>query len=500
MSGLQSIAVKGVAVLGAGKGLGRVISFANTIILARILSPDDYGLMAMAMVVCGFIAFFNEIGLGSAIIQRKDITNQQLNGAFSISIIASLLLYAFTYFLAPRVGDFYNNPQIASMLIVLAISFVIGAFSTVSNALISKNMQFKALAGVEFITILLQAILTLVLAILDYKAWALVYGFIIAQLIRAILVFVLAKWRPTKFGEFKEAISLIKFGLTVTYSRLTWYAYSNAATFIIGKFSGEKQLGIYSMAATLAGLPTEHLTSLIRQVASPIFAKLQEDLQELNTLLCGFTGGLAMITFPVLAGMAVTAPELIPILLGEQWLAVVFPMQALAVMGLLNSISPLLTQALTSTGKVKITAKYTTLCSIVVPLTVFVGVIWDGINGVAVVLPIVYGLLLIVLLMLCKKHIQLSLSRYFSVLITPISGSIVMTLSVFVSNQLLTQYFNLIILFIVEVCIGVIVYLWWLIYIRQDGLGQLKNMLLEVGIGQEKLARWPFTKLGDKSL
>jgi O-antigen/teichoic acid export membrane protein len=500
MSDLQSKAVKGIAVLGAGKGLGRVISFANTIILARILSPDDYGLMAMAMVVCGFIAFFNEIGLGSAIIQRKDITAKQLNGAFSISIVASILLYGLTYLLAPNVGKFYNNPQITNMLIILAISFVIGAFSTVSNALISKNMQFKALAGIEFITILLQAIVTLVLAMMGYKAWALVYGFILAQLIRAILVFVLAKWRPTKFGEFKEAISLIRFGLTVTYSRLTWYAYTNAATFIIGKFSGEKQLGIYSMAITLAGLPTEHLTSLIRQVASPVFAKLQDELEELNMLLCGFTGGLAMITFPVLAGMAVTAPELIPILLGEQWLAVVFPMQALAVMGLLTSISPLLTQALTSTGNVNITAKYTTLCSIVVPLAVFFGVLWDGINGVALILPAVYGVLLIVLLMLCRAYIQLNLLRYFSVLITPISGSIVMTLSVFSCNQLLAKQFNILILFMVEVTVGILVYLWWLIYIRQDGLEQLKGILLKVGIGQEKLARWPFTKIVDKSL
>lgn len=498
MSSLRSQTVKGIAVLGAGKGLGRLISFANTIILARILSPEDYGLMAMAMVVCGFISFFNEIGLGSAIIQRKETSQKQLNGAFSISVIASIILYALTYLLAPGVGEFYNNPQISDMLVVLAITFVIGSFATVSNALISKQMLFKPLAGLEFITILFQVAVTLCLAMLDYKAWSLVYGFVISQLVRAILVFVLAKWRPTKFGEFKEALSLIKFGLTVTYSRLTWYAYSNAATFIIGKFSGEKQLGIYSMATTLAGLPTEHLTSLVRQVASPVFSKLQDDLNELNKLLCGFTAGLAMITFPILAGMAVTAPELIPILLGDQWLTVIFPMQALAVMGVLNSISPLLTQALTSTGNVSITAKYTTLCSVVIPLAVFVGVTWKGINGVAIILPIVYSALLIVLLILCRKYIQLNLLTYLSKLITPISGSIIMAIGVYVSNLLLVDHINLVLLFVLEVSVGVLVYFWWFIYIRRDGLGQLRGMLLEIGVGQEKLARWPFDKVIDK--
>ncbi|MCJ8321273.1 MAG: lipopolysaccharide biosynthesis protein [Colwellia sp.] len=495
MSQLKKQTVRGVAILGAGKGLGRLISFANTIILARILSPEDYGLMAMAMVVCGFIAFFNEIGLGSAIIQRKDVTEKQLNGAFSIAVLASIGLYGVTYLIAPYVGTFYNNSQITEMLVVLAISFITGAFSTVSNALISKNMQFKALAGIELVSIVTQAFLTLIFALLGYEAWSLVYGFVISQFIRSVLVYKLAGWQPTKFGAFNEAFPLIKFGLTVTYSRLTWYAYSNAATFIVGKISGEKQLGIYSMAATLADLPTSHLTSLIRQVASPVFAKLQEDLSQLNKMLYGFTAGLSLITFPLLAGIIVTAPELIPILLGEQWLDVIFPMQVLALVGFFRSLSPLLTQALTSVGKVNITAKYTTICSIVVPLAVFMGVTWQGINGVAIALCITYSVLTILLLLLCRQHINLSLQQYFVRLVTPFSGSLVMVLGVYITNTILTNYLNVIFLFIIEVIVGVVVYCWWLIYIRKDGLKQFKSVLVDMGIGQKKLGRWPFTRI-----
>ena len=495
MSQLKKQTVKGVAVLGAGKGAGRLISFVNTIILARILSPEDYGLMAMAMVVAGFIGFFNEIGLGSAIIQRKDITENQLNGAFSIAVFASLILYGVTCLLAPYVGDFYNNPQIADMLEVLAISFVIGAFSTVSNALISKNMQFKALAGIELISIVTQAVLTLCFAFLGYKAWSLVYGFIISQFIRSLFVYIFAGWKPTRFGVFKEAITLIKFGLTVTYSRLTWYAYTKAATLIIGKTSGEKELGIYTMAATLADLPTSHITSLIRQVASPVFAKLQDDLTQLNNMLCGFTAGLSLITFPLLTGIIITAPELIPILLGEQWLAVIFPMQVLALVGLFRSLSPLLTQALTSVGKVGITAKYTTICSIIVPTAVLIGVIWQGINGVAITLSITYSVLTLFLLLLCRKHIDLSLRQYFSTLATPLSGSLAMVCGVFIVNKLLTSHLNLVLLLIIEVTVGVIIYCLWLIYIRKDGLKQLKAVLQDMGIGQEKLARWPFNRV-----
>ena len=497
MVNLQKKAVKGVAALGVGKGIGRLISFANTIVLARILSPDDYGLMAMAMVVCGFITFFNEIGLGSAIIQQNQVIDKQLNGAFSIALLASISLYGLTYLFAPFVGAFYHNPQIGEMLQWLAISFIFGGVATVSSALISKNMQFKALAGIEFLTIVVQALSTLSFALMGYKAWSLVFGYVVSQLVRMIFVIFVARWIPTKLGEFKEALSLIKFGLTVTYSRLTWYCYSNAATFIIGKVSGEKQLGLYSMAGTLATLPTTHVTSLVGQVTSSAFAKLQDNLAELNKLLNGFSTGLAMINFPILAGMAISATELVPLLLGPQWLAIVLPMQIMCITGFLRTVSPLLTQALTFSGKAHVTAKYTTLCAFVIPSTVLVGVLWRGIEGVAILSLLAYSILTFILLLLCKKHIKMEIKIYLLQLTTPLLASLVMVCAVFLSKMMLIDYFNILMLFIVEVTVGILTYLLWLVYIQTSGLYQLRKVLQDMGVSPQKLARWPF-KLVEK--
>jgi O-antigen/teichoic acid export membrane protein len=497
MESLQSKTVKGVAALGVGKGAGRLISFANTIILARILSPDDYGLMAMAMVVCGFITFFNEIGLGSAIIQREVVTEKQLNGAFSIALIASLSLYGLTYLISPFVGEFYQNPQIGDMLRWLSISFVFGGLATVSSALISKNMQFKALAGIEFLAIVVQALSTLGFALMGYKAWSLVFGYVISQLLRMILVIFVARWIPTKFGEFTEALLLIKFGLTVTYSRLTWYCYSNAATFIIGKVSGEKQLGLFSMASTLAGLPTSHVTSLVGQVTSSAFSKLQNNLVELNKLLNGFTSGLGLINFPILAGMAATAPELVPILLGPQWVAIVLPMQIMCLTGLIRTVSPLLTQALTFSGKANVTAQYTTLCAFVIPSAVLIGVLWRGIEGVAIVSLLAYSILTSILLLLCKKHIKMDIKTYLFQLITPLLASLVMVCVVLLSKVLLVSHVNIFTLFIIEVIFGVLTYFLWLIYVQKSGLYQLKTVLKDIGISEQKLSRWPFNLVED---
>lgn len=492
---LKQTTLKGMAFLGAGKSAARLISFINTLILARILSPEDYGLMAMAMVVTGFISFFNEIGLGSAIIQKKDITENQFKGAFTLSLVIATVLYALMYMGAAPIAQFYNNQQIEPILQVIALTFILGAISTVSSAVLNREMQYKTLAGIEFFSILLHCAVTLAFALYDFKTWSLVYGYLVSQLSRTVLIINCCHWKPRGLGQISSAIDLVKFGLTVTYSRITWYAYTNAATFIIGKVSGEKQLGIFSMATTISDLATAHLTSLIRQVASPLFAKLQDDFNALNYALCRLTGGLSLITFPMLVGMAVTAPELVYVLLGEQWMAAVFPLQALTFIGILKSIDPLLTQALTSAGKANITARYTTLCAVVVPVAVFLGATTDGIDGASIALSTSYPVLMAVLVWLCKRKINLSVSTYLSQLVTPILGSLFMAGAVLGGSQLLPDSYHPLILLILKVLVGMASYGLFIIYIRPDGIAKIHEVLLEVGLSEQKLARWPFNKV-----
>lgn len=495
MDDLRSKAVKGVLFLGAGKSAGKLISFINTLILARILLPADYGLMAMAMVVTGFISFFNEIGLGSAIIQRPELTARQLNGCFYVAMATSLLLYGLTYFSRGQVADFYGNPEIAPILAVIASSFVIGALCTVSDALLRKHLRFKFLAGIEFAGILLQCGLTLLLAWLGFKTWALVYGFIAAQLLRSIATLLYCDWRPGKLEGLREAVGLIKFGLAVTYSRITWYAYSNAQTLILGKVAGDKQLGIFDIANSIATLPTANITSIIIKVASPLFSKLQGDRQQLNSSLIKMTSGLALICFPLLAGLSLTAHELVPILLGANWLDARFPLQVLCLLGFFKSIDPLLTQALISTGQVRITARYTSICALVVPISVYFGAIWRGIDGAAILMVSTYPALVLLLLYLVRHYLQLSIRQYLLALITPVSACLAMSLCVYLSRQALLPWTTEpVVLLAVQVLVGVFSYLLWLVYVRPDAMAQLKQMLTDIGIAEHKLNRWPFNR------
>ncbi len=486
--------------LGLGKGAAKLISFINTLLLARLLTPEDYGLMAIVMVVVGFIGFFNEIGLGSAIKQRLEISQQQLNGCFTLALLISVALYLAVYLASPAIAGYYGHEVLTDVLRFIALSFIIGAAATVPDALIAREMRFKLYAGIEFAMILLQCALTLLLAALGYEVWALAWGFVASQAFKTLCIVYFSQWRPSRFGNVAAAGSLVRFGATVTYSRLTWYFYNNAQTLIIGKVLNAQALGVYSMAATLATLPTSHITSLVIQIASPLFSKLQLEPERLDNALCRLSSGIALLGFPVMAGMALTADQLVPVLLGPNWLEAVLPLQILCILGLFKSVDPLITQAFISVGKANITARYTSLCAVVLPLSVFIGAWFYGLVGVAVAMVLSYPLSSVYLFYAARRHLHFSLRRYLRALQTPLEGCLFMAVVVLALQYgvVAAGFAQPLLLLIAKTAAGVLAYVLYLIYVRQSGLRDCREVLLELGISRHKLQRWPFNRLKEQ--
>lgn len=499
MDDLKKKTLQGLLYLGMGKGAGKIISFATTLVLARLLTPQDYGLMALVMVVVGFLEFFNEIGLGSAIKQRPEVTPAQLNGSFTLSLLISCALFGLVYLAAPAVAAYYANAGLAPVMRLVALSFIIGALATVSDALLARAMQFKLVAGIEFVMILLQSGITLLLAWLGHGVWALAWGFVIAQAFKMVCIVGLGQWRPTRLGDIGAALDLIRFGLTVTYSRLTWFLYSNAQTLIIGKTLNAQALGVYSMAESLASLPTGHVTGMVIRVASPMFSKLQHDLQRLNNALLRMTTGLALINYPVMVGMACTARELVPVVLGPQWLAATLPLQVLCLVGLVKTVDPLLTQALTSTGQVRYTARYTSLCAVTVPSGVLVGSIWGGLPGAALGIAVAYPVSAIYLFRTVRRQVHLSLGAYLRAVHMPLQACAWMAawvLGVGWAGRAVGVQHDAWLLGI-KVLTGVLAYAGFLIYVRREGLRDAHEVLCELGVPAARLRRWPFTLLSE---
>ena len=498
MDDLKKKTLQGLMYLGVGKGVSKLISFAGTLVLARLLSPEDYGLMALVMVVVGIIGFFNEIGLGSAIKQRPQVTQSQLNGCFTLSLLISAGLYGALYAFSPAIAAFYENDSLAPVLRFIALTFIIGAVVTVPDAMMARDMQFKLFAGIDFTMIMLQTAVTLLLAWMGLGVWALAWGFVLSQIFKSVSIFYFSGWRPSRLGEVSAALDLMRFGVTVTYSRITWYFYNTAQTLIIGKTLNTQAVGIYSMADTLASLPTMHITSLLIRVASPLFSKMQHDLNRLNNTLLRLTSGIALINYPVMVGMALTASELVPVVLGPQWLEVTLPLQILCMVGLVKSIDPLLTQALTSSGQVNVTARYTSLCAVTIPTSIYFGSILGGLPGAAIAMAVAYPLTSIFLFLAVRRYLGLSLIQYLKAVRLPVEACIWMATIVLGTSQLLAAFGldNAALMLATKALLGVFSYVFFMIYVRPAGLRECHEVLSELGVSSQRLQRWPFSRLG----
>lgn len=488
---LRSKTISAVKYLGIGTALSKVFSLVTTIMLARILSPQEYGTMAIAVVVIGFIGFFNEVGIGSAIVQKQEPAQEELNGCFAIALLISSLLFTAMIALSEHIAAFFGAPQLAPMMPIMASVFILGAFSTVPLAMLRKEMEFKAISAVMMLSVIVQSLLCLFLAMAGYGVWSLAWGFVASSLVQSLGAFFLSPWRPKGRYGIREATDLVKYGLHVTYSRIFWYLYSNVDKVVIGRFLGERSLGIYDMAFGLATLPSGQITSLVTNISSPVFAKLQDDLKKMATTMLGLTRSVAYLTYPALIGMLVCSRELVAVFLGEKWMDMLVPFSALCLMGLFKSVDPLLSQLLIGTGHAKKLSAYTALCGIVMSLAITAGALLDGLLGVSIAWAVVYPLLSAKLTHDACRITGIRMRDYYKNLMPVLMGATAMGLLVaLVREALIDHVASIALMLSIEVLTGILGYACWIIFLDRRGLNEILETLRDAGIPVERLNRW----------
>jgi O-antigen/teichoic acid export membrane protein len=492
---LRSKTVRAIGHLGLGGALGKIVSLGTTLIMARLLSPADYGLMAIAMVVIGFVGFFNEVGIGSAIVQKPKLSTTEVNGCFAIALMASATLSLLTFLLSGVMARFFGNPRLEPMIAVLSVAFILGAFGTVPLAFLRKELHFKAIAGITILAIIIQSVVCLILAWRGFGVWSLVWGFVVSSAVQSFGAFWLSPWRPGGQYGIREAAGLVMYGLKVTSSRVFWYLYTNADKVIIGKVLGERALGIYDMAFSLATLPSSQITTLATNVASPLFSKLQNDLPKLNSFILHFTRGIAYVTYPALIGMLVCSPELVAVMLGDKWSDLLIPFGALCLMGLIKSVDPLLSQVLIATGNAGKLSAYTLMCGIAMTLAVLVGAHFGGLRGVSLVWLLVYPVLSIKLLHDVCKVTGMKMSSYYRSLLPVLAATIAMAVVVLaVRTSMLSQGMPVLATLVAEIVSGGIAYVLWIVYLDRRGMSEIRQVLIDLGISEQRLDRWPLNR------
>jgi PST family polysaccharide transporter len=368
------------------------MQFAVGVLLARLLSPADFGVVALAMVVIGFAGTIADFGMEAALIQRRDLTARHLRAAFTASVLVGLGLAAGLALLAPFSAAVLKAPILPDVLRALALIFAVGALGGTARSLLRRDLRFKALFWTGFISYLVgYAGVVTVLALRGWGAWSLVWGALTQSALEAFLVLAVVRPPLKPLLARAELRELFGFGAGVSLNSIVNYLARNGDNLIVGRWLGPAALGLYGRAYNLMTLPLNYLGVAAHQVLFPAMAEIQEDKQRLGRAYLLAVQISALTAAPVMAGMAVAAPQMVSTLYGPKWGGMVIPLQILCAAGVLRAIYHLAGSVTYATGHVYAELRRQVVYAILVVAATVLGTRW-GVEGVAigVMIAIVY--------------------------------------------------------------------------------------------------------------
>jgi O-antigen/teichoic acid export membrane protein len=427
---------------GGVKIFTQIISFVISIILARLLTPDDYGLIGMAIIYISFLDLVNEFGIGSSIIQKQDLPEKILSSLNWFALWLGLIFMVLTIATSSLVASFFSQPRLKNIISVLSVLFVISALKNIPFNILTRNLEFKKRSIAEMTSIFSGGAVAITAALNGFGVWSLVGNTICQGIILTGMILYFSSWKPSFHFCFSEIKEVLSFGSKLLLTRIQWFVYSKSDSLIIGKMLGDKSLGIYSLALSLALLPTEKISSVINQVAFPFFSSIQDDETKLQDMFLFITKGLALFSFPLLTLLFVLADILIPAIYTSKWVPMIPILRMLCIVGLLKSIDVVIPQILVARGKANKLVKYSSLMLIVMPIAFLCGSLY-GLSGIATAWILCYPLLSLFLYRICFCEIHLKPKRYISQLLPFALSSIFMGISVwFISIWITDLVFN----------------------------------------------------------
>lgn len=328
---LKSSAVNGAIWTGVEKFSRQAVQFVIGIILARLLPPDDFGVIGMLAIFIAIAQTFTDSGLSSALIQKKDRTDVDCSTIFFFNIGAGVLFYLLLFAASPLIADFYGMPILTDVTRVVALSIVISGLTAVQNVRLTIDLRFRTLSLIAIISMVVTGATGIVLAYKGWGVWALVFQTLAGQIVTSVCIWYCSRWMPKMEFSTKSFKQLWGFGSNLLCSSLINTLYDNLYTLVIGKRFTSAEVGFYNRGNHFALLPAQTVQDMAIKVNYPILAKMQDDDERLLRAYKKLLTVPLYILYPVLVGMAVAAEPLVIVLIGEKWLPCVPIMQVLCI-------------------------------------------------------------------------------------------------------------------------------------------------------------------------
>jgi O-antigen/teichoic acid export membrane protein len=417
----------------------QLIDVTVSIIVARIVAPEAYGLLGMAVIMTGFLSVFQSLGFGAAVIQRKEVREPLLSSLFFVNAVICCAMALLLVAGAPLVSWVYGDARVGRIVATLSLTFVLSAPAIVPSALLNRRLAFRRLAWVDISTSVVKGLAVIPLAQAGWGVSALVWSSIIGEAVRTTLTYVVSDWRPQWSFSWQEVRSVLGFGTNVTFFSMFTYLTRNADNFLIGVFVGATPLGYYSLAYRILLFPRDAITNVITRVLFPAFSRMQHDDVRLKSAYLRACGAIALTAFPMMMGFLAVAQLFVTVVLGPNWLPAVPLICILVPLGMLQSVVLPVGQLFLAKGRADLLLWWGVSRGVLTVLGFMLGIPW-GATGVATAYVITSLVLLGPTLSLPFKLVdRLTFRDFFATLIPHAATSGGMTLIV-VLCRLVLQY------------------------------------------------------------
>jgi O-antigen/teichoic acid export membrane protein len=335
---LELRTVRGIGWTATSRVAQLLMSILISAILARLLTPSDFGLIAMVLVFSNFVAIFAGIGLTAAIVQKPEISDNALSSSFWVNVGSGALMTVALAASAPLIAAFYSQPRLTPLVVFISTTFFITSFGNVSYALLTKRMNFKAIAIISVCATGASGIIGVFLAFSGYGVWSLAWYSVLSSVFAAVLTLIYARWVPHLLLGLQHMKGLLRFGANYTGFNFVNYFALNMDNLLVGRFLGSSALGFYNLAFNLLLLPVTSISDVVGKVMFPALSRIQQDKQLVRDAYVRANRYIAAISFPLMIWLLVAAPQLVRVVYGPKWISVIPLIQIFALAGLEQSV------------------------------------------------------------------------------------------------------------------------------------------------------------------
>lgn len=427
-----------------------------SIALARLLQPEDFGIIAMLFIFTEIANAFINSGFAAALIQKKDLEEIDLSTTFVFNIAVATIFYLTFFFLAPYIADFYNEPIIEDIIVYNNLAFFIHSFSIVQSSLLVKKLNFKIQNLIQLSGQIISGLIALGMAYFDFGVYSLVGQAISFAIITTIIYWVTSSWNPSLKFSYTSFRSLKKFGMKILTVSIMDKISESVDNLIIGKVFNAHQLGLYSRGKTTRDLPLRNVSNIITSIVFPVFSKI-ESIQELKATHNNYIGAISYLVCPMMVGLAILAKPALFLLYSEKWVDAAVYLQYFCIFALAYPLNSVIVSTIMSRGKLDNFVKVEIVKKIIVFISLITGIYW-GIEVLLICLAIANYANLLISMKYISFTFKCNVWSIFKNIIPGILASLAMGGAVYFAT-ILINWPNQIVLLMSCIIIGFVFYL-----------------------------------------